>query len=165
FLLLFVETGVPVRAADPKANPWLLARAYKFPSEYTNQESGYFSIVAGKNGKLYIGTAKYGLNAYLLEFDPSKQACRMVVDVMKTIDSNTKGFAAQAKIHTRNNVGASGKIYFGSKQGYPEKGENRSDYPGGYVFTFDPKTSKTEHFGIAKAHHGVISVTPDEARG
>ncbi len=89
----------------------------------------------------------------------------MVMDVHKVIGSDAKGFAAQAKLHTRNNVGASGKIYVGSKQGYPEKDEKRSDYPGGYVLTYDPATGKSEHFGIAKPQHGIISVMPDEARG
>jgi sugar lactone lactonase YvrE len=148
-----------------EATPWLLARAVKLPSEYTNQESGYFSIVAGKNGRLYIGAAKYGVDAYLIEFDPKTEKCPMVMDVHKVIGSTATGFAAQAKIHTRNNVGASGKIYVGSKQGYPEKGEKRSDYPGGYVLTYDPKTEKSEHFGIAKPQHGIISVMPDEAHG
>src|SRR5262249_34377244 len=55
--------------------------------------------------------------------------------------------------------------YVGSKQGYPEKGEKRSDYLGGYVLTYDPKTGACEHFGIPRRHHGVISVTPDESRG
>jgi streptogramin lyase len=145
--------------------PWLLGQAYKIPSEYSNQESGYFSLVAGLDGRLYIGTAKYGVNAYLIEFDPKTAAMKMVVDVHKTIGSTATGFAAQAKIHTRNNVGASGKIYVGSKQGYPEKAENRSDYLGGYVLAYDPKTGVTEQFGIAKPHHGIISVTPDEAHG
>jgi hypothetical protein len=152
-------------AAEPAPVKWLLGQAHKVPSELTNQESGYFSIVEGSNGRLYVGCAKYGVNAYLVEFDPKSAAMKMVVDVHKVIGSTAKGFAAQAKIHTRNNVGASGKIYIGSKQGYPEKGEKRSDYPGGYVLTYDPATGKTEHFGIAKKQHGVISVTPDEARG
>lgn len=155
--------GAPISAAEP--TPWLLGKALKLPSETTNQESGYFSIVEGANGRLYIGTAKYGVNGYLLEYDPKTGKVQTVVDVMKVIGSDAKGFAAQAKIHTRNNVGASGKIYFGSKQGYPEKGEKRSDYPGGYVMVYDPTTGKTEHFGIAKKEHGIISVTPDEARG
>ncbi len=167
-VILLGGLAIPISAAhaadDPKPN-WLLARAVKLPSEYTNQESGYFSIVAGQNGRLYIGSAKYGVNAYLIEFDPKTEKCTMVVDVMKTINSTATGFTAQAKIHTRNNVGASGKIYFGSKQGYPEKDEKRTDYPGGYAFTYDPKTGKTEEFGIAKKQHGIISVTPDEAHG
>jgi hypothetical protein len=154
-----------VAAPNSPAPRWLLGRAYKVPSEYANQESGYFSIVEGQNGRLYLGTAKYGVNAYLIEFDPKAGTMRMVLDVHKTIGSDAKGFAAQAKLHTRNNVGASGKIYVGSKQGYPEKGEQRTDYPGGYVLTYDPATGACEHFGIAKPHHGIISVMPDEQRG
>jgi hypothetical protein len=162
-LLTLVLASDPL-LGDEKA-PWLLGKAYKLPSEYTNQESGYFSIVAGHNGKLYIGTAKYGVNAYLLEYDPKTEKTRMVLDVHEVIKLAGRGYAAQAKIHTRNNVGASGKIYVGSKQGYPEKDEHRCDYPGGYVLVHDPKTGKNEHFGIAKARHGIISVMPDEARG
>ena len=99
------------------------------------------------------------------KYNPVKAVVNMVVDVHRVLRKMLRGFAAQAKIHTRNNVGASGKIYFGSKQGYPEKGEKRTDYPGGYVFAYDPKTSQTENFGMPKKYHGVISVTPDEARG
>lgn len=157
---------VSILASRASAADWLLAKAYKLPSEYTNQESGYFSIIEGHNGKLYIGSAKYGVDAYLLEFDPKTEKTRMVMDVHQVIGSKATGFAAQAKIHTRNNVGAlTGKIYCGSKQGYPEKGESRDLYQGGYVLTHDPKTGKNEHFGIAKPKHGIISVMPDEENG
>jgi hypothetical protein len=144
---------------------WLLGRATKLPSEYTNQESGYFSIVEGLNGRVYIGAAKYGVNAYLLEYDPKTDSTKMVVDAQKVIGTDARGFAAQAKFHTRNNVGASGKIYVGTKQGYPENGESRDLYAGGYAMTYDPATGKAEHFGIAWPKHGIISITPDESRG
>jgi hypothetical protein len=143
---------------------WLLATAYAIPKETTNQGSGYFSIVCGKNGKLYIGTAKYGINAYLVEFDPASRQMKVVVDCHKEIGTDAKGFAAQAKIHTRNNVGPSGKIYFGTKQGYPEKSEKRSDYPGGYPMVYDPASGKTRVYPIPVPHHGIISITPDESR-
>jgi sugar lactone lactonase YvrE len=161
-VLLLVPCG-PLFGAEK--TPWLLGKAYKLPSEYTNQESGYFSLVAGLDGKLYVGAAKYGVNAYLLEHDPKTEKTRMVLDVHEVIKLAGRGYAAQAKIHTRNNVGASGRIYVGSKQGYPEKGEHRCDYPGGYVLVHDPKTGKNEHYGIARARHGIISVMPDESRG
>jgi hypothetical protein len=165
WMCAFLACVLPAAASAEPPVSWLLAHAYKLPSKYTNQESGYFSIVEGHNGRLYVGTAKYGVDAYLLEFDPKVGKARMVLDVHKVIGSHATGFAAQAKIHTRNNVGASGKIYCGSKQGYPMKGEKRTDYPGGYVLTYDPATDKAEHFGIAKEHHGIISVMPDESRG
>lgn len=145
--------------------PWILAHAYKLPSQYTNQESGYFALVAGLNDRLYIGAAKYGVNAYLLEFDPRSDTTKLVLDAHELLGIKATGFAAQAKFHTRGNVGESGKIYHGTKQGYPEKDEKRSDYPGGYVLVYDPKTGKSESFGMPKAGHGVISVTPDEKRG
>src|SRR5215831_7120640 len=95
-LMAILSFAAALHAADEPTRDWLLARAYKFPSEYTNQESGYFSIVAGQNGRLYIGAAKYGVNAYLIEFAPNAEKSTMVVDVMKTINSNATGFAAQA---------------------------------------------------------------------
>ena len=153
-----------LRAAETSPYKWLPATAYAIPKETTNQGSGYFSIVEGKNGKLYIGTAKYGVNAYLVEFDPKSKQMRTVVDTHKEIGTTATGFAAQAKIHTRNNVGESGKIYFGTKQGYPEKDEKRTDYPGGYPMVYDPKTGKTRVYPIPVPHHGINSITPDESR-
>ena len=153
-------------AEEPKLN-WLPATAYAIPKETTNQGSGYFSIVTGKNGRLYIGTAKYGVGASLIEFDPATKQMKIVVDTHKEIGTTATGFAAQAKIHTRNNVGASGKIYFATKQGYPEKDKNEKweDYPGGYPMVYDPQTGKTKVYPIPVPHHGIISITPDESRG
>ncbi|MBI3411032.1 MAG: hypothetical protein HY040_22085 [Planctomycetes bacterium] len=164
FIALPISDGDEA-VAQEKQPGWLLGRATHIPSEFTNQESGYFSIVEGHNGCAYVGCAKYGVNAHLVEYNPLKNIVRMVVDVHRVLRTMVTGFAAQAKIHTRNNVGDSGKIYFGSKQGYPEKGEKRTDYLGGYVFAYDPKTGETENFGNPKKHHGVISVMPDESRG
>ena len=135
------------------------------PAETTSEQSGYFSIVEGKDGRLYIGTAKYGANAYLVEFDPATKTMKVVVDAQKEIGTTATGFAAQAKIHTRNNVGASGRIYFGTKQGYPREGEKRTDYPGGYPMVYDPSTGRTRVYPIPVPHQGIISITPDEARG
>src|SRR5688572_29114032 len=139
--LLCASVTLWLMTSSSNAADWVRAKAYKLRSEYTNQESGYFSIIEGHNGRLYIGAARSGVNGYLLEFDPKTEKTRMVMDVQQTIGSKATGFAAQAKIHTRNNVGTlTGKIYVGSKQGYPEKGESRDAYQGGYVLTHDPAT-------------------------
>ena len=161
----FLIACAPMGAGQEQEKRWLLGQAHHIPSEYTNQESGYFSIVEGHNGRVYVGSAKYGVNAYLIEFNPVGGVMSMVMDVHRVIMRFLNGFAAQAKIHTRNNVGQlTGKIYVGSKQGYPEKDEKRSDYPGGYVLAYDPKTQTNENFGMPKPGHGVISVMPDERR-
>ena len=37
--------------------------------------------VAVRDGKIYVGTAAYGRNAYLVEFDPATEKLRIVLDV------------------------------------------------------------------------------------
>src|SRR5687768_10424991 len=83
----------------PTPTRWLPATAYHIPSEYTTEESGYQSLGEGKDGKIYVGTAKYGYNGYLLAFDPRTERFSVAIDTMKTIGSTATGFAAQAKIH------------------------------------------------------------------
>src|SRR3954470_9591930 len=160
-LTLAAATSCP---ADPTATNWLPATAYAIPKETAPEGEGYFSIIEGHNGRLYIGTHANAVNSWLVEFDPKATAMRTVVDAHKAIGVDAKGFASQAKIHTRNNVGASGKIYFGTKQGYPAAGEKRTDYPGGYPMVYDPETGKTRVYPIPVPHQGIISITPDESR-
>src|SRR5262245_53057648 len=150
--------AVPSPAADPPAKPidlkYLWATAYHIPPETTTEESGYFALCEGKDGKIYIGTAAYGRNSYLVEFDPKTEKMRIVVDTHKLIGLPLEptGYAAQSKIHTRNFVGPSGIIYMGTKQGYPTAEEKKSGkiatYRGGYVITYDPETGKSVNLGM-----------------
>jgi hypothetical protein len=146
---------------------WLSSTAYVVPKETATEGEGYFAIIEGHNGRLYIGTHANAVNSWLVEFDPKTDKMKVVVDAHKAIGKDIKGFGSQAKIHTRNNVGASGKIYFGTKQGYPDtaKGEKREDYPGGYPMIYDPTTGETKVYPIPVPHEGINSITPDESRG
>jgi len=56
-------------AADPPFH-YVRAKAFHIPPETTTEESGYFSLCEGRNGRIYIGTAAYGRDSYLVEFDP-----------------------------------------------------------------------------------------------
>ncbi len=155
----------PVVIYRDRERQWLRATAYAIPKETATEGEGYFSIIEGHNQRLYIGTHSNGRDAWLVEFDEASKRMMPVADAMKEIGSDAKGFAAQAKIHTRNNVGASGKIYFGTKQGYPAKDEKGDEYPGGYPMVYDPETGKTKVYPIPVPHQGIVSVTPDESRG
>lgn len=166
-LALFVATCgcASALAAEGPATRKVPATAHVVPKKTAPDGEGYFSIVEGHNKRLYVGTHANAVNSWLVEFNPATNKMAIVVDTHKAIGTNATGFAAQAKIHTRNNVGASGKIYFGTKQGYPNKTEKREDYPGGYPMVFDPKTGKTKVYPIPVPHHGINSITPDESRG
>jgi sugar lactone lactonase YvrE len=158
----------PARAGQDLAQAkWVQSTAYAVPKETAPEGEGYFSLIEGHNGRLYIGTHANAVNAWLVEFDPAAERMKVVTDAHQAIGKDLKGFAAQAKIHTRNNVGASGRIYFGTKQGYPDtqKGEKREDYPGGYPMVYDPKTGETKVYPIPVPHEGINSIAPDESRG
>jgi hypothetical protein len=131
--------------------------------ETTSEESGYFSLSESLDGKIHVGTAKYNVNAFLVEFDPATGKQRIVLDTNKTCGLTATGYAAQAKLHTRNFVGRSGRVYVGSKQGYAAKGDTQ-EYPGGYVMTYDPRTGRAENLGMPMKGQGVIDVVADEPR-
>ncbi len=150
------------RAAEPPR--YVPATAHYILPETTSEQSGYFSLSESLDGSIHVGSAKYGHNSFLVEFDPRTSKQRIVLDTHKTCGLSATGYAAQAKLHTRNFVGPSGKIYVGSKQGYAIAGDTQ-EYPGGYVMTYDPRTGRSENLGMPFAKQGVIDVTADEARG
>ncbi len=182
FAFLIASLFAVVSFGQPAPFKYLWGTAYHIPSETTTDESGYFSLNEGIDGKIYVGTAAYGRNAYLVEFDPKTQKMRTVIDVHRTLGLplTPTGFAAQAKIHTRNFTGPSGTIYVGTKQGYPTEAEIKAGVPqylGGYVLTYDPATGnvtshgqpmpwseKLEALGY-KDGEGVIDTVADEKRG
>ena len=57
----------PAARAEPdlaKAK-WVHATAYVVPKETATEGEGYFSIIEGLNGRLYIGTHANGVNSWL----------------------------------------------------------------------------------------------------
>src|SRR5260221_7600336 len=118
-LAVALVAGQAVWSAAEPPQKWLQATAYVVPKETAPEGEGYFAIVEGKNGRLYVGTHANAVNSWLVEFDPKAEKMAIAVDAHKAIGIDARGFAAQAKIHSRNNVGPSGKVYFATKQGYP----------------------------------------------
>lgn len=162
---VFVSTFLPAAtSAAPSPPKYVPAKAYHVLPETTSEESGYFSLCEGVDGNVYVGTAKYNQDAYLVEFDPRTEKQRIVLDTNKACGLTATGYAAQSKIHTRNFVAPSGKVYVGSKQGYRAKGDT-SEYPGGYVMAYDPRTARAENLGMPYKGQGVIDVVADEAGG
>jgi hypothetical protein len=124
--LVVVVMSIDASAVEPVPTKWIDATAYVIPKETATDGEGYFAIIEGHNRRLYIGTHANAVNSWLVEFDPGAEKMKIVVDAHKAIGNDLKGFGAQAKIHTRNNTGKlTGKIYFGTKQGYPTQGRAR----------------------------------------
>lgn len=151
--------------ADEAPFAYLSGTAHHVLPGTHDYESGYFSLSEGSDGAIYVGTAKYGVNAFLVRLDPETGQQRIAIDTHRLCGIEASGMAAQAKIHTRNHVAPSGRIYVGSKQGYPTGDERHSDYRGGYVMRYDPNHDEAECLGrVPFLGHGVIDVMADEDR-
>ena len=166
-LALAVCVGGAVGAADPSKTKWIQSTAYAIPKETATEGEGYFSIIEGHNGRLYIGTHCNGVNSWLVEFDPATKKMKIVVDAMKEIGSNVKGLRGpgqdphpQQRRRQRQDL-----LRHQAGLSRPSKGEKREDYPGGYPMVYDPETGKTKVYPIPVPHQGINSITPDESRG
>src|ERR1051325_137598 len=98
FLLAVLNAVAPLVADPPQNAPakrpaapfrYVRAKAFHIPPETTTEESGYFSLCEGRNGKIYIGTAAYGRNSYLVEFDPATEKMRIVLDTSQAVGQKT----------------------------------------------------------------------------
>jgi hypothetical protein len=166
------KPATPPKPQEPAKAPfpYVWAMAYHVDPSTTTDESGYFSLNEGIDGTIYVGTAAYGRNSYLVAFDPRNNFKQtVVVDAHKSLGLplTPTGYAAQAKFHTRNYTGPSGKVYIGTKHGYATKEDKEKNvqYPGGYALIYDPKTNTTENLGMPYPGQGVIDTVADESRG
>ena len=117
FTVLVAASTLSAAAAEaPFKYVW--ATAHHILPQTHNNESGYFSLVDGLDGRMYVGTTRYDVNSYLVEFDPQTQRQRIVIDTHELTGQTATKSAAQAKIHTRNFVGPSGRVYCGSMHGH-----------------------------------------------
>src|SRR6202008_5093601 len=83
------------KPAEPPRDKWIPATAYVVPKETATEGEGYFSIIEGHNGRLYVGTHANAVNSWLVEFDPAAEKMKVVVDAHKAIGTDLKGFGAQ----------------------------------------------------------------------
>src|SRR5687768_14553469 len=117
FLRIVVACLAIVSFSPAADQTYVSGTAFHIPPDTTSEESGYFSLSESLDGRIHVGTAKYNQNAFLVEFDPRTGKMSVVLDAHKTCGLTATGYAAQSKLHTRNFVGRSGRVYVGSKQG------------------------------------------------
>ena len=146
--------------------PFISGQAFHILPQTHNHEFGSFSLCEGLDGRLYVGTAKYGMDSFLVELDPNTGKQRVVIDTNKIGSYAGKGYAAQAMIHTRNFVAPSGRVYVGSRQGDADKDDNPWTYPGGFLMSYDPRVDAAQSYGMVPYRgYGVIDIVADESRG
>ncbi|HIJ64948.1 MAG TPA: PQQ-like beta-propeller repeat protein [Candidatus Hydrogenedentes bacterium] len=138
--------------------------------------SGYTAIQADINGRIYVGTAYYGLTARLLQLDPDTARWRSIFRSDELTGQYGRGQGIPGKIHTKLRLGADGKIYGAMKQGYefhytirPDVGEAPEGRRGSqytcYFFSYDPATDIAEDLGPGWPQEGITAFAVDTDRG
>jgi hypothetical protein len=143
------------------------------PSGTTTDGSGYTALEVGRDGKVYVGAARYGGYAWLLRFDPAARPLFMdkVVSMRQLTGERRAGINTQGKIHAKIVVGADGRVWFASKQAHevfdtrPEYGADAAGYPGGHLCYYDPKTGFSRSVGILQRQEGLMGGVIDDRRG
>lgn len=158
----------------------LSCRVVFAPDGTTTEASGYTAIEMGRDGNVYVGTARYGDYAYLLRFPGLPLGERAdqglptfmekVVYLRDLVGEHREGLNTQGKIHAKILAGKDGRIWFATKQAHEVFGtrpeyEDPLGYPGGHLCVYDPAKKEARTLGILKLREGLMGGALDEARG
>ncbi|MCM8815552.1 MAG: hypothetical protein NC931_06205 [Candidatus Omnitrophica bacterium] len=158
-----------VYLAEAKSIRFIEGEMFPIP-EIFHSGSGYTAIEVGFDGKIYVGTAFYGSSAHLLQFDPKDLKWKDIIDAHKLTRETGTGLDSQSKFHAKILLDGDGIIWAATKQGNenfverPEFGENYKGYPGGHLFSFDPKKKIVIHHGILRKQEGIMGGAVDKKR-
>jgi hypothetical protein len=142
---------------------------FLIPNEY-HSGSGYTAIEYGPDGKVYVGTAWYGGSAHLIRFDPQTEKWENLFDAHSITREKMTALDAQGKFHAKLLVDGDGLIWAATKHGNeefvqrPEYGEDAGGYPGGHLFSYNPKTNEVVDHGILVKQNGIIGGAIDVQR-
>jgi hypothetical protein len=165
----------PLATAKP-----LPCRVVFAPDGTTTEASGYTAIEVGRDGNVYVGSARYGDYAYLLRFpglplaERADHALPMFMDKVVYLRDLTgehrEGLNTQGKIHAKILAGKDGRIWFATKQAHEVFGtrpeyEDPLGYPGGHLCVYDPAKNEARTLGILKHREGLMGGALDEERG
>jgi len=158
-----------VVAAWPALAETLPAASFPVPKN-TYDDTGYTAIQVGLDGLVYVGTAWYGGSAHLVRLHPDTGKWDDLFNAHQLTRDTGTGLDSQSKFHAKLQVGADGLIWAATKQGNeeftnrPEYGESATGYPGGHLFSFNPKTGQAIDHGILKKQEGIMGGAIDNAR-
>jgi len=136
----------------------------------THNGSGYTAIEVGLDGNIYVGTAFYGSSAHLVRFNPRTSKWEDIIDAHKITRETGTGLDSQSKFHAKILVDDDGVIWAATKQGNenfidrPEFGESSTGYPGGHLFSFNPRTNTVIDHGILRKQEGIMGGAIDRKR-
>ena len=123
-------------------------------------DGNWSALLAGSDGKVYIGLAYHGGGGHLVYYDSKTDTVHDVGDLNVLVGQQSLLVGPQSKIHTKFAEGRDGRIYFATQYGndfnYARVGTPEG-YPGSHWMVFDPKLGQTTDLGLAYRGQGIIA--------
>jgi hypothetical protein len=116
------------------------------------------ALTVARDGKVYIGLAYHGGDGHIVCFDPVPDRVIDLGNLTQLCGESALRRGPQSKIHAKFGEGKDGRLYFGTHAGYwwnYARLGTKEGYPGAHWMAYDPKTGKTEDFGIGLRYEGI----------
>jgi sugar lactone lactonase YvrE len=116
------------------------------------------SLLAGSDGKVYVGPTYHGGSGHLVVYDSKTDRIQDVGDLNTLTGEANLGRGPQSKIHSKFGEGKDGRIYFGTHGGFwwnYARYATKEGYPGAHWMAYDPKTGRVEDFGLGVPNQGI----------
>ena len=144
-------------------------------SGFADGHDPYNGMGCASDGKIYyvLSADKFDVGARMFCFDPATGQIKFLGDLTAACGEQGKKSIVQGKSHL-NFVESNGKLFFAThlgfyssvdgmeKMGIPPPGW--TEYPGGHLLSYDPKTEKFENYGVAPDREGILAFNLDTKR-
>ena len=123
-------------------------------------DGNWSALLAGNNGRIYIGLAYHGGDGHLVYYDSKADRMNDVGALTGLCGEQSLKRGPQAKIHTRFGEDKDGRIYFGTQYGYDfnfARHATKEGYPGGHWMVYDPATTRVNDMGIGVPYEGFVA--------
>jgi hypothetical protein len=133
---------------------------YRLFPGLANMDGNWSAMLAGSDGKVYVGLAYHGGGGHLVYYDPGADLMHDVGDLTVLCGEQGLRRGPQSKIHTKFGEGKDGRIYFATQYGLDfdfARYATPEGYPGGHWMAYDPRSGRTIDFGVGVPHEGMVA--------
>jgi hypothetical protein len=146
-------------AATAFAQPAKTVRIdHRFFPGLETMDGNWAALFAASDGKVYVGLANHGGGGHLVYYDSKTDRMRDVGNLNDLTGESQLNRGPQSKIHAKFGEGKDGRIYFGTHGGIwwnYARFATKEGYPGAHWMAFDPKSGRTEDFGLGVPNQGI----------
>ena len=156
-LLLPAFLAAAALAADPPNTRAVRIDHRIFPGLH-EMDGAWAALFSASDGKVYSGLAHHGSVGHVVYYDSKTDTMHDLGDLGRLTGESMLRRGPQSKVHAKFGEGRDGRVYFGTHAGWwwgYARFATKEGYPGAHWMAYDPKTNRTEDFGLGIPNEGV----------